>query len=142
MASVDDIEDFVDLCERSSFRCRDEILDGVRSKKYELTRSSASGVPAASMLEIYKRRSRHVGQFAEKSIHASRMVRDIDAYVSQLENATDDVIELWQVTVDRRWRYSIFEGKLAEKILGCIYAADRRTFSSEEWDALWNEVER
>jgi len=65
------------------------------------------------------------------------MVDDIDAYVGELEDATDDVIQLWRVTVDRTFSYSIFEGTVAGKILGCLYTADRRTVTGEEWDALW-----
>jgi hypothetical protein len=138
MTSADDMADFFALCERSNFRSRDEILDGIRSDKYELIRhTSETGVPAASMLETYRRRSKHVGQFAERSSHANRMVNDIDAYVRELENATDDIIQLWSVTVDRTFSFSIFEGTVAGKILGCLYTADRRTVTSEEWDALW-----
>lgn len=138
MTSADDIAAFIALCERSNFRGRDEIMDGIRSGKYELTQyTSETGVPVASMLEIYRRRSRHVGQFAERSSHASRMVDDIDAYVRELENAPDDVVKVWRVTVDRAWSYSIFEGAAARTILGCIYTADRRTFTSEGWDVLW-----
>jgi hypothetical protein len=138
MTSADDMADFFAPCERSNFRSRDEILDGIRSDKYELIRhTSETGVPAASMLETYRRRSKHVGQFAERSSHANRMVNDIDAYVRELENATDDIIQLWSVTVDRTFSFSIFEGTVAGKILGCLYTADRRTVTSEEWDALW-----
>ncbi len=137
MTSSVDIEDFIVLCERSNFQSRDVILEGVRSKKYELTRSSLDVVPARRMLDIYSRRSRHVRQFAPNSEHATRMVGDIDAYVSALENATDDLIKLWTVSVDDTWSYSIFEGTLAKRIFGCIFTADRRNFSIEEWDELW-----
>lgn len=140
MKSASDIEIFVALCQRSNFRSRDEILDGIRSKEYELIRYSGKGVPSRSMLETYKRRSRHVGQLALQSRHAKQMVRDIDAYVSELENAPADEIMLWSVSVDSKSHYSVFEGVSSGRILGCVYAVDRRTVSSEEWDALWGHV--
>jgi hypothetical protein len=142
MTSADDIADFIALCERSDFRSRDEILDGIRSKSYVLTRNGGNGVPARRMLETYSRRSKHVGQFAINSKHAEQMVRDIDGYVRELENATDDLVKVWNVTVDNTFSYSIFEGTVAGKVLGCLYAADRRTLTSKEWDALWGEVEK
>lgn len=138
MKSASDIEIFVALCQRSNFRSRDEILEGIRLQKYELTRySSEIGVPAASMLDVYRRRSKHIAQFAQKSSHAKRMLGDIDAYVTELENARDDEIKLWRLSVDGMWNWSLFEGTVAGKILGCIYGADRRSFSSDEWDRLW-----
>jgi hypothetical protein len=141
MTSSVDIEDFIALCERSNFRSRDEILDGIRSKTYVLTRPAGNGVPAPRMLETYSRRSKHVAQFAVNSKHAEQMVRDLDAYVRELENATDDLIRIWNVTVDNTFSYSIFEGTVSGKILGCLYTADRRTVTNKEWDALSGEVE-
>ena len=140
MTSGDDIDDFVALCGKSNFRNRDEVLDGIRSKKYELIRYRNGSVPARSMLEIYKRRSQHVGQFAANSKHAARIASDIDAYLLELENAMDDEIKLWRVSEDGMWSYALFEGVAAGRILGCIYGVDRRTVSSEEWDRLWGRV--
>jgi hypothetical protein len=141
MTSADDIEYFVALCERSNFRSRDEIFDGIRSKKYDLTRYPKKGVPAQSMLEIYRRRLRHIGHFADNSRHAEQMVGDIDAYVSELENAIEDEIKLWRVSVDGMWTYAIFEGTEVGKILGCIRVVDKRTVSDDEWKTLWGEGE-
>ena len=140
MKSASDIEIFVALCQRSNFRSRDEILDGIRSKKYELIHHSGKGVPTRSMLETYKRRSRHVGQLALQSRHARQMVRDIDAYVSELENAPADEIMLWSVSVDSKSHYSVFEGVSSGRILGCIFGVDKRAVSRQEWDVLWGHV--
>jgi len=68
------------------------------------------------------------------------MVGDIGAYVCELENAIDDEIKLWRVSVDSKSDYSIFEGVGAQKILGCIYTVDRRTVSREEWAELWGHM--
>jgi hypothetical protein len=137
-----DIAEFISLCRVSTFRDRDEILDGLESRKYKLARSVGESVPAKSMLEVYRRRARHVSQFTDKSSHARRMVGNIVAYVCELENAPDDEIKLWRVTENGVRSYSIFQGVVSGKILGCVFGIDRRKVSEDEWKALWGETEK
>jgi hypothetical protein len=136
-----DINIFRVLCERSHFPNKDEILERISSKDFKLEKGSGSGVAAASMLSIYRRRRDHVAKRALNSDHAARMLREIAAYVIELEKNPDEEVVIWNVGFDKTSSFSLFEGVKTNKILGCIYGVDKRKVTESEWNEIWGVYE-
>lgn len=140
MSESDNLEQFRSICEKSSFRHRDQILLDINVREFSLSSRAETRVPARSMLDIYKTRLAIGEKKAPFTNHSRSILDDVREYIAGLESVGEDFIRPWSVSFDNDVSYfTVFEAVNAGKAVGCIYGIDRRKVTEEEWDELWGK---
>jgi hypothetical protein len=129
---------FQNLVENSLFNHREKIIEGLKNGSLILEDKSENETHSQSLLEIYQHRAIGLAQ-RKKGVHAERLVKDTLAFCENLAKLPDEKVRFWHLKIDNVWGYTVFEGVESKSVLGCIFTADRRFVSEEEWNEIWNK---
>ena len=134
------VQEFLRLCENSSFLHKEDLVRGITSGDYELSNYWSSDVPAAQLLNIYRARARYLQKRITsrevEGVHPERLLKDTENFVNELASASDDKVRCWTFSIDGSSSYTVFEGVNASRIFGCLLTVDKRSVSESEWDEL------
>lgn len=137
MTKEDEIQKFLEVCESSSFPYREELLDGIRSKKVIFVSFTDTEFSSKHFHDIYFVRAKILAR--DKSNHAQRIRTEVLIFLENLELLPDEKIKGWGFSKDETSNFAVFEGINSRSILGCILATDKTKVSEEEWQNLWYE---
>jgi hypothetical protein len=131
------IEEFVARHSQSDFRHKDQLFSLLASGA-ATCETNASLVTCEQLLNIYRRRADHLRTY--DTPHARQLREDVLALCDALAAATDNHCRLWNFSSPPNCDYAIFEGAETGRILGCVFAKDKRLTPPDEWDNLWRET--
>jgi hypothetical protein len=99
--------------------------------------TASSPVPLGpELLRTYRRRARHLNQFATP--HAVRLREDVLAFCAALEKTPPDCpISCCSLDLDDGRSIVLFERADTNALLGVLRTVDQRMVSEEDWAALW-----
>jgi len=129
-------EEFVARHSRSEFRHKDQLFSSLASGA-ATCETNLSVVSCEQLLNIYRRRADHLRTY--DTPHAQQLREDILSLCNALAAATDEHCRLWNFSSAPNSDYAIFEGAETGRILGCVFAKDKRLTPPNEWDNLWRE---
>jgi len=131
------IEEFVARHSQSDFRHRDQLFSLLRSSAVTCETDS-SLVSCGHLLNIYRRRANHLQRYATS--YAQQLRDDVVALCDALASTGDEHCRLWSFSSSPDSDYTVFEGAETGRILGCVFAKDKRLTPPGEWDNLWRET--
>lgn len=95
---------------------------------------SATPVNSTELLDIYRFRARHLGQF--DTPHANALRSDVTALVNALESGLDDGCRIFSFDFDDGHVCSFFEAS-SGRLLGAILARSKSKTPPDVWESLW-----
>lgn len=129
------MQEFLELCARSEFPNRDDVLRGLASGEYSLEDYHEGKVPAFRLLNIYKTRAGRLAQYSNE--HAQKLRKDSLSLVAELKGLDHDFVNSWSVAINEFTSYFLFFAIGSDKIIGCLRVIDRRKVSEEKWNEIW-----
>jgi hypothetical protein len=81
-------------------------------------------VSCAQLLKIYRRRADHLRRY--NTPHAQELRADVLDLCDALANTSEEDCQIWTFSSPPNSDYTIFEGAETGRILGCVFAKDKR----------------
>ena len=129
-------QQFIERHKNSDFRHKDELFAGLSSGDCVIESSPDTSLPCKHFLRIYRIRAEHLQQYATP--HAESLLADVLALCEELGRTPDEMCRLWNFSMPPYSDLAVFEGAESDRVLGCIFAVDKRFISPDKWESLWN----
>jgi hypothetical protein len=136
---MDAAGEFIERHKDSNFRHKETLFSALSSGACALHAGDEYDrglLTCKHYLDIYRRRLSHLQRFTTP--HAQSLKEDTAVLCEGLAVAQDETCRLWVFEMPPHHSFAVFEGAQTGRVLGCIFAADKRNMSSDDWEKLWH----
>ena len=133
-AGAEQIKWFIDTFGTTKFRYTNELVPIMRRNDFNESRITCHEMRLDDRLRrIYRIRAEHLASAPPSPHYPSGLADDVRALANQLDEASDQRIQVWNTLLRTGTVYSVFVLMDDQGIAGCVKSADQRIVDPSPW---------